>query len=40
MDTFKIYRRRFRLEDGEPWHRFDGFYGYPAFAVEAVLFDT
>jgi hypothetical protein len=39
MDNFNFYKRRFRLEDGELWHRIDGFYGYPAFAVEAGLYE-
>lgn len=39
MDTFKIYKRRFRLEDGELWHRIDGFYDYTAFAACSGLGD-
>ena len=37
MDIFKIYKRRFRLEDGELWYRIDGFYDYTAFAARSGL---
>lgn len=39
MDACRFYKRRFRLDDGVLWHRLDSFYGYPAFAVEAGLFE-